>query len=166
VPRPALIAALLVAAVALASCGGADDGATYTGDPTCFAKDAKDATCTSSEGVIYRVVDRDSIGALGALRIRLAQGPLPAGRASVAVTVQLTPKGPYDGDISLQQANGQLYVPKTRVRKGDRLTVTWAVTEEVVKKLYDYPSYITFFQAPAQCPGAKAQCFIYFRLWK
>ena len=98
--------------------------------------------------------------------MRLAQGPLPAGPTRVAVTVQLTPKGPYDGDISLQKANGRLFAPKTQVRKGDRLAITWVVPEDVVKKLYDYPAYITFFQAPAACPGGKAQCFIYFRLWK
>ena len=124
--RPVLIAALLAVVAALAACGG-DDGPTYKGDPKCFAKDAKDNTCTSSEGVIYRVVDRNSVGALGKLRVRLAQGPLPAGPTRVALTVQLTPKGPYDGDISLQKANGRLFAPKTQVRKGDRLAITWVV---------------------------------------
>jgi hypothetical protein len=163
--RPALVLVLLAASLFVASCGG-DDGDSSTGDPKCFAEDAKDNTCTSKEGVTYRVVDRGSIGQLGELRVRLADGPRPSGPTSVALEVQLTPRGPYDGDVALQQADGKLFIPKTRVRKGDRLALTWTMPREAVEKLYDYPSYVTFFQAPDKCPGGKAQCFVYFRLWK
>ena len=164
--RPLLIAALLAATVGAASCGGDDDDA-GTGDPKCFAEDAEDNTCTSSEGVTYRVVDRDSTGSLpGALSVRLADGPRPVTPTSVAATVVLIPRGPYTGDVALQQADGKLFIPRKRTRKGDRLRLTWVMPAEAVKKLYEYPSYMTFFQAPDKCPGGKAQCFLYIRLFK
>ena len=77
--RPVLIAALLAVVAALAACGG-DDGPTYKGDPKCFAKDAKDDTCTSSEGVIYRVVDRNSVGAWASCACASPRGRSPPGR--------------------------------------------------------------------------------------
>ena len=149
----------------LAACAPGDDDA-YTGDPKCFAQDAQDATCTSSEGVVYRVVDRDSTGALGARSFRLDRGPSPAGPATVAVTVQITPGTPYDGDVSLQKARGRLFVPASQTQRGDRVTYTWKLPENVAGELDAYPAYVTFFQEPADCPGAKAQCFVYIRLWK
>jgi hypothetical protein len=167
VRRSLLIAVLLATlAAGVASCGGGNDKAGRS-DPKCFAKDAENATCTSSEGVIYRVVDRDATGSIpGALTVRLADGPRPATATTVAATVVLTPRGPYAGDVALQQAKGTLFIPKTRVRKGDRLSLTWRLPADAIKKLYEYPSYVTFFQAPDKCPGGKAQCFVYIRLWK
>jgi len=166
VHRLLFIAALLVAAAGAASCGGDDDNA-GKGDPKCFAKDAEDNTCTSSEGVIYRVVDRDSTGSLpGALSVRLADGPRPVTPTSVAATVVLTPRGPYTGDVALQQADGKLFLPRTRTRKGDRLSLTFVMPAKDIKKLYEYPSYMTFLQTPDKCPGAEAQCFVYIRLFK
>jgi hypothetical protein len=166
--RPLLITALFATlAAGVAACGGGGGNDSGRGDPKCFAKDAENATCTSSEGVIYRVVDRDATGSIpGALTVRLADGPRPATPTTVSATVRLKPRGPYDGDVALQQAKGTLYVPKTRVRKGDRLTLSWTLPLDAIKKLYEYPSYVTFFQSPDKCPGGKAQCFVYIRLFK
>ena len=163
--RPLLVLALSAAAAGAASCsiGGEDP---YSGDPKCFSKDAKDNTCTSSEGVIYRVVDRDSTGALGAMRVRLLDGPRATGPTTVEATVELTPRGPYDGDVALQQAKGALFIPKQRVRSGDRFALRWVMPADAVKKLDDYPAYLSFLQAPQTCPGRNPQCFVYIRLWK
>jgi hypothetical protein len=166
--RVIVITALLLAALGLAGCGGDDDGGSAgQGDPKCFGEDGPNgATCTSSEGVVYRVFDRDATGTLGKLSVRLADGPRPAAGGRVDGVVQLLPRGPYDGDVSLQQKDGKLFIPDRRVRKGDRLELSWKLPEEAIGKLYEYPSYLTFFQEPAACPGGKAQCFVYIRLWK
>jgi hypothetical protein len=164
--RLLLIGALLAATAGVAACGGDDDGAGQ-GDPKCFGEDGpNNATCTSSEGVVYRVVDRDATGKLGGLTVRLADGPRPLTTTRVDATAEVLPRGPYEGDVALQQGKGELFVPAKRVRKGDTLELSWTMPEDALKKLYQYPSYVTFLQEPSKCPGGKAQCFIYIRLWK
>lgn len=68
--------------------------------------------------------------------------------------------------IALQQAKGTLFAPARRVQRGDRLALTWELPKAAVGKPADYPAYLTFLEAPAGCPGRKAQCFAYIRLWK
>jgi hypothetical protein len=163
VRRPFLIALALAAVLGATSCGGKAG----QGDPKCFGENAGDHTCTSSEGVLYRVVDRGHTATIpGALGVRLIDVPRPITPTTVGATVVLLPAGPYDGDIALQQAKGTIFIPEQRVRNGDRLELTWVLPRDAVDKLDRYPSYLTFFQTPDRCPGRKAQCFAYIRLWK
>ena len=161
--RTALPCSVAAIALALTGCFGGDSG--YKGDPKCFSKGASDHTCKSSEGVLYRVVDRDRTATIGALSVRLASGPLPLA-GSVVATVALRYPGRYDGDIALQQAKGALFVPRRVERSARGLTLTFVLPKDAAKKLYKYPSFLTFLAKPTACPGRRAQCFAYIRLWK
>ena len=58
----------LLLLLALAGCNSADS---RYGDPRCFSEDAVNASCTSSEGARYRVVDRDDTIRIGPVEARL-----------------------------------------------------------------------------------------------